>query len=417
MNQTIQTLEAKIKTLQVQLKEAHKHIANLEVVQEVTHSLTSELNLDPLLHKILAAAVKVTNASAGSLLLLDQLTQELVFAVVEGGGGEDLQGVRIPGNTGIAGWVVTHKQPLIIDDVNQDNRYYQSIADTFGLKLTSLLCVPMTTHNKVIGVLQVVHTMPDHYFGRQEQDLLAAFASETAIAIEKVRLYESLKEERDKLLIVEDEIRKRLSRDLHDGPTQFVSAIILSLSLVKELIKQAPEMALNEIDLTLSMANQALKQLRTLLFDLRPVVLETQGLIPALELYTERLQETDNLNITLTVEKEFNRLSPRAEVAVFAVVQEAVNNAKKHAHALHIEVGLCPDETQDLLTVSIKDNGSGFDIKAVTAGYDKRGSLGLITMRERTESINGTFKLNSKTGEGTEVILALPITENLLKNS
>ena len=283
--QDIQERKAIIDTLKSNLQEAQKRVATLEIVQEVTHSLTSELNLNPLLRKILAAAVEVTGASAGSLLLLDEFTNELVFTVVEGGGGENLQGVRIAKDTGIAGWVATHKKPLVIDDVNKDNRYYQSIADTFDLKLTSLLCVPMiTTHNRLIGVLQVVHHLPHHYFGDSEQQLLLTFASEAALSIENARLYESLKEERDKLVVVEDEIRKHLARDLHDGPTQFVAAIIMSLGLVRELIEQAPERALNEISQTYSFARQALKQLRTLLFDLRPVILETKGLIPALEL-------------------------------------------------------------------------------------------------------------------------------------
>ena len=412
-----EALQAKITTLQAHLQEAQKHIATLGILQEVARSLTSELNLDPLLRKILAAAVKVTNASAGSLLLLDELANELIFAVVEGGGGEGLQGVRISRNTGIAGWVATHKTPLIIDDVNQDNRYYQSIADTFDIKLTSLLCVPMMTRNKLIGVLQVVHTRSEHYFGLPEQDLLTTFASEAAIAIENARLYQNLKDERDKLVVVEDEIRKHLARDLHDGPTQFVSAIILSLSLVKELINPAPELALNEVNQTMSMAEQALKQLRTLLFDLRPVVLETHGLIPALELYTERLQETDNLNIHLNVEQEFERLTPKAEVAIFAIIQEAVNNAKKHAQAAQINLALQPNPARDTMAISITDNGIGFDVKAVTQNYNKRGSLGLINMQERTETINGTFRINSQVGHGTEVVLTLPLTENTLNDA
>jgi signal transduction histidine kinase len=340
----------------------------------------------------------------------------LIFEVVEGGGGASLKGVRISLDTGIAGWVATHRKPLIVDDVNTDERYYQSIAKSFNFEFTSLLCVPMISHNKLIGVLQVLHSTPGRYFGALEQQLLITFAHQAAIAIENARLYESLKEERDHLVVVEDEIRKRLARDLHDGPTQLLAAIIMSLGFTKELIKRAPELAMDEIEQNNEVAERALKQLRTLLFDLRPVILETQGLIPALEVYTERLQETDDLNIILTVEGELERLSRKAEVAIFAVIQETTNNAKKYAQASRIDLIIRPDLQNDVLTVIIKDDGVGFDVQAVMSKYDERGSLGMINIQERTEAINGTFKIQSEVGKGTTAVLTLPLTENLLEN-
>lgn len=415
--QATEAVAAQFKRLEAKLREAQRRIDILQVIQEVDRSLTLELSLEPLLHKILAGAVEVSGASAGSLLLLDELTDELVFAVVEGGGGESLQGRRMARDKGIAGWVATHQRPLIVDDVNRDNRYYQSIAASFDIKITSLLCVPMVSRSRLIGVLQVVHTLPDHYFGDMEQELMTTFASKAAISIENARLYESLKEERDKLLVVEDEVRKRLARDLHDGPTQFVAAMIMNLSFVKELVERAPEHALAEVNQTAELAEKALKQLRTLLFDLRPVILETQGLIPALELYTERLQETDDLNINLMVEGEFKRLSTKAETAIFAVIQEAVNNAKKYAGASAINLVIRVDQAQDWLIISVKDDGQGFDVLSVAGGYDKRGSLGMLNMQERAEAINGLFKIYSKVGQGTEVILSLPLTENLRDRS
>lgn len=415
-NKEVEVLKAQVKDLKAKFEEAQHRIATLHVVHEVAGSLTSELNLAPLLHRIMRSAVEVMTASAGSLLLFDELTDQLIFEVVEGGGGESLKGIRISLGTGIAGWVATHRKPLIVDDVNTDERYYQSIAKSFNFEFTSLLCVPMISHNKLIGVLQVLHSTPGRYFGSLEQQLLITFAHQAAIAIENARLYESLKEERDHLVVVEDEIRKRLARDLHDGPTQLLAAIIMSLGFTKELIKRAPELAVDEIEQNNEVAERALKQLRTLLFDLRPVILETQGLIPALEVYTERLRETDDLNIILTVEGEFERLSRKAEVAIFAVIQETTNNAKKYAQASRIDLIIRPDLENNRLTVIVKDDGVGFDVHAVMSKYDERGSLGMINMQERTEAINGTFKIQSEIGKGTTGVLTLPLTENLLEN-
>jgi len=409
----VDALKKKIEALEADYREAQERIATLHVVHEVASSLTSELNLDPLLHKILAKAVEVMEASAGSLILLDEFTDELVFEVIEGGGGENLKGVRMSRDKGIAGWVATHQKPLIVDDVNSDNRYYQSIAQSFDFKPTSLLCVPMISRNKLIGVLQVLHNIAGRYFGPLDRQLLTTFANQAAIAIENARLYENLKEERDHLVVVEDEVRKRLARDLHDGPAQMVSSLVMSLGFTKELLKRSPDLAEAEINESLDVANKTLKQLRALLFDLRPVILETQGLIPALELYAERLEETEELNITLTVENEFDRLAHKAEVAIFSIIQEAVNNAKKYAHANQIDLIVQADKQQDSLTFLIKDDGVGFDVQQVKARYDEQGSLGMINMQERTEMINGQLRIHSGVGQGTRVILNLPLFENL----
>lgn len=416
-NSEVAQLRTQVGALQADLLQSQDRIKTLEVIQEIDRSLTLELNLEPLLHKILAGAVKVMDASAGSLLLLDESTDELVFAVVEGGGGKSLEGTRIARDTGLAGWVAAHREPIIVDDVNKDNRYYHSIADNFAFKLTSLICVPMISRNKLIGVLQVVQSASGRYFGSMEQELLSSFASKAAISIENARLYRRLKEERDKLVIVEDEVRKRLARDLHDGPTQFVAAMVMNMSFIRELIEEAPEHAAEEIDNNLALAKKTLKQLRTLLFDLRPVILETQGLIPALEVYTERLQETDDLDVKLSIQDKCARLSKKAEVAIFAIIQEAVNNAKKYAHTSNIAIKLQSDPGQDCLTVFVRDYGKGFDTQMVNKSYDKRGSIGMINMRERTEAVNGTLKIQSEIGKGTEVRLTLPLNENLLDNN
>ncbi len=409
----VEELKQEIEKVKANFEEAQQRIAALQVVHEVASSLTLELNLEPLLHKILAKAVEVMTASAGSLLLLDELTEELVFAVIEGGGGENLKGVRMSRDKGIAGWVATHRQPLIVDDVSQDNRYYESIASSFGYKPTSLLCAPMISRNNLIGVLQVMHNVPGRYFNALDRQLLTTFANQSAVAIENARLYESLKAERDHLLVVEDEVRKRLARDLHDGPTQLVASMVMSLGFTKQLITHSPELAITEINENLDVANKTLKQLRTLLFDLRPVILETQGLLPALELYCERLNDTEDLNVVLTIQNEFDRLSTTAEMAIFSIIQEAINNAKKYANASRIDLIAQANYSQDLLTFIIKDDGVGFDLQRVKARYEEQGSLGLINMQERTEMVHGRLKIQSGLGEGTTVILIVPLSENL----
>jgi signal transduction histidine kinase len=236
------------------------------------------------------------------------------------------------------------------------------------------------------------------------------------VAIENARLYQSVREERDRIIAVEEDVRRRLARDLHDGPAQLLAAIIMSANFVKDAIAHdAMDHALNELDEMLPVAQKALRQVRTLLFDLRPVILETQGLVPALESYAQRLRETEDLNVVFRGNGEFDRLSHNAEVAIFLIVQEAITNAKKHAHASRVDIEVTPIE--DNLVVAVRDNGVGFDVGEVTEGYEERSSLGMLNMRERAEIVNGTLTLSSLPGQGTTITLELPLATNLARES
>ncbi|UCC88389.1 MAG: GAF domain-containing sensor histidine kinase [Anaerolineales bacterium] len=416
LHSELEALKQEAAKLQQEYAAASAYIATLQVLQDVTRSLSSELNLEPLLQMILGSAVQVMRASAGSLLLLDRETDELVFEVIEGGGGEALQGTRMPADQGIAGWVVSHREPLIVDDVNRDNRHYRRIAEDHDFAITSLLCVPLITKGQVIGSLQVLNEEPGKYFDTADQEILTTFAAQSAVAIENARLYNSLREEHERIIAVEEEVRRELARDLHDGPAQLLASIIMSANFVKEAIAHnAMEHAIKELGELMPVAEKALRQVRTLLFDLRPVILETQGVIPALESYAQRLREAEDLNVVFRASGEIGRLSHNAEVAIFSIVQEAITNAKKHAKASRIEIEVIP--SHDQVTVAVRDNGVGFDVKATTDRYDERSSLGMLNMKERAEIVNGTLSLSSTPGQGTSILLELPLTTNLASES
>lgn len=395
---------------------ALEHISILQVLQNLTCTLSSQLNLEPLLQMILGSAVQVMGASAGSLLLLDRSTNELVFQVIEGGGGVALEGTRMPADKGIAGWVASHREPLMVDDVNRDDRHYREIAKDSDFTTTSLLCVPMIARGQVIGVLQVLNKKPGKYFNTADQEILTTFAAQSAVAIENARLYQSLREEHDRIIAVEEDVRRRLARELHDGPAQMLAAIIMSANFVQEAIAHnSLEHAVAELDELLPVAEKALRQVRSLLFDLRPVILETQGLVPALNSYADRLREVEGLNVVLKTEGEFGRLTHNAEVAVFSVVQEAITNARKHARASRVDIEVVPSDGD--LVVVIRDDGMGFNMTEVTEGYDERGSLGMLNMKERAEIVEGTLSISSQPGQGTTVTMQLPLAANLAQES
>ena len=148
-----------------------------------------------------------------------------------------------------------------------------------------------------------------------------------------------------------------------------------------------------------------------MLFTLRPLVLESQGLTAALESMAEKSRETFDQNVVLDVDKEIEaQLEMGKQGVVFAIVEEAINNARKYAQADHIWVRFKTIRT-DIAVLEIEDDGTGFDIGAVDANYETRGSLGLTNMRERTELVNGIIKIESSEGNGTHVQVVIPLTE------
>ncbi len=396
--------------LQARVAQLEQRVAALVALQESSRTLTSELVLDQLLGKILQSAVQVMQASAGSLLLHDPASNELVFSVVQGGGGEALKNTRIPSQQGIAGAVFTSRQPSIVHDVRADKRFLKGIDVKYGFHTVSMIAVPMLLQSEPIGVIEVMNKESGEDFGANDQELLLAFAAQSAIAIQNARLYQQVVAERDRILSVEEQVRRELARDLHDGPAQLISAIIMEFRFLKEVLRRQPDKATEELRHLEELATHALHQVRNMVFDLRPLILETQGLCAALELYVQKQREGEGLNLHLDPDGFTARLPRQAEAAIFSIVQEAVSNARKHAEARN--VWIVTREQNDFLTITVQDDGRGFDVASVEGEYSKRGSLGLLNMRERSEIANAKLTISSHVGKGTLISLVLPIADS-----
>jgi len=218
----------------------------------------------------------------------------------------------------------------------------------------------------------------------------------------------ALRTERDRIADREEKMRRRLARELHDGPAQLLSAIVMSAQFAKQILTRTPEKLdkltteLEELDL---LATKAFHHVHTMLFDLRSVTLTTHGLVPALESYVERLRLADDFAVSLEIKDFSERLDAKAEAAIFSVVQEAVGNTRKHAHASHLELGMAKQYGN--LIVTIRDDGQGF--AQVDRLHDRCGSPGFLNMRERAEMLNGEFSIESVIGQGTLVKLIVPL--------
>lgn len=171
------------------LHEAERRARQLASLNDVTRHLTSTLELEPLLKIILTSAVDILNCEAGSLLLVDETTEELVFRVAVGPVGANLTGMRMPPGSGLAGKAVRDQQPVMVNNVQESPEWFQKPDQQTGFVTRAVLVTPLLLKDRVIGVIEVINRKDGKPFGKDDQSLLAAFASQAAIAMENARLY------------------------------------------------------------------------------------------------------------------------------------------------------------------------------------------------------------------------------------
>lgn len=213
------------------------------------------------------------------------------------------------------------------------------------------------------------------------------------------------------MIEIQEQEHKKLARDLHDGPTQSMAAIAMRLNFARRLLERDPKATADELLKIEELARRTTKEIRHMLFTLRPLELELQGLVGALKAMAEKTHETYNQNVIVEADEHFvSQLEMSRQTIVFYIAEEAINNACKYAQANNIWVRM-KGFNNDFVLLEIQDDGVGFDKTAVESNYDQRGSLGLKNMNERSEMVNGVFKLDSSVGKGTTVRVVIPLTE------
>jgi signal transduction histidine kinase len=276
----------------------------------------------------------------------------------------------------------------------------------------SAVVVPLRRALNFFGVLLYAHPDP-HFFTPDRVETLEIIGNQMVIAIQNARLYQDLEHEKEQIMDTQDEARKKLARDLHDGPTQGVSAITMRIGLVRKMLQTSPNQVDQQLALIEDLARRTSTEIRHMLFTLRPLVLETDGLEAALRTMAQKMQETFQQNVAVEVNQAVvKQLEIGRQTVVFYLVEEALNNARKHAKAAQIWVRLnnfAADPGFALLEIA--DNGVGFDVSAINKEYEKRGSLGMVNLRERTELLNGLLNIDSAPGMGTRVQIYIPLTD------
>jgi signal transduction histidine kinase len=314
-----------------------------------------------------------------------------------------------PAEAGVFHEVLQTVEPCLSQSPATDPELSQLIAIS---NCKSALAVPLNQAMNAYGMMFFAHPDPN-FFDADRVELLTMIANQAVIAIQNARLYQDVQQEKERIVQTQEEARKKLARDLHDGPIQSVAAIAMRVDVARHIMVQDVNEASNELVKIEDLARRTTKELRHMLFTLRPLALESEGLIAALQAMADKNLETYKQNIKIEVDQAIvNELELGKQTVVFYLVEEAVTNARKHAEASLIMVRLrALPQDKNIALLEILDNGKGFDMKEVFGAYDKRGSLGMINLRERTDLINGLLNMESAPGKGTRIRVFIPLTE------
>jgi signal transduction histidine kinase len=394
-------------SLVADLELAQQRLNQMGVFYQVGQALVTTFDINKLLSDTMQLAADVIDAGAASLMLIDEEHEELVFEVSHGSRSKMLRQQRIPLDEGIAGWVARNGYPVIVNDARTDPRFSHRVDVRTGFLTQSIAAVPLKIKGRIIGVLEVLNKYSGAGFNQEDVRLMSSIAAQAAIALENARLYQQVRQERDHIIKAQEDIRRELARKLHDGPVQLLSAISMSLDHLERLNEVKPEAVHNEINALRNLVRQATRDARNVLFELRPLILETQGLGAALAEYVEQLRNAESFTIHLKT-IEVVSYDPKIAGTIFSIVQEAFNNIKRHANARNVWVSL--ELKNNRFVVTIRDDGEGFDVEKTDASYDKRGSFGLLNMRERAQLIEAELHLQSRTeppNRGTIIQLTL----------
>jgi signal transduction histidine kinase len=339
-------------------------------------------------------------ARYGALSLLDEDGHIGEF-LISGLSAEERAAIgQLPSGKGLLSVVLREGQRLCLADLTQDPRF--SGFPPNHPPMHSLLAVPIVSYQGILGNLYVTEKRNAPMFSQEDQETLARFATQAALAIENARLHRRVQA----LAIAEE--RERIAHEMHDSLAQLLGYVNTKAQAAQELLRREQAgSALVQIGQLAEAARSAYADVRESILGLRTSLNEEGGLVEALRMYLPQWQDQSGVTAELvasTFNGGYHALPAVAELQLLRIVQEALANVRKHAHAT--EARVCVRETDGGVEVMIEDDGRGFDPADLGRGQFPR--FGLATMRERAEAVGGRLEIESQPGRGTRVIARVP---------
>lgn len=390
----------------------------LRALSRISSAVTSMQELPAILRNALDNVLEVINGAIGGILLLDEETGTLRYHTQRGLSARYTEEMRMSLGEGVAGRVAQTGEPIVVEDISKDPRTARpDLVSAEGLK--GFVSIPLKSRDKVIGVMNIA-SHEEGRFGADDLSLLSSIGDYLGTAIEQASLYDRLKRagERYKSLLqhaltAQEEERRRIARELHDETSQALTSLTLSLQAVLQIaemkgIGDADFMA--RLKTAHASAVRAGNEIVKLMKELRPTLLDELGLPAAIQRYAKDTLQAKGIDVATEFKGVDRRLPLEIEVTLFRIAQGAIGNILEHSEAKKASVELECDETECHLRIA--DDGKGFDVSKLTR-VDPRGrGAGLFTMKERVKLAGGVCHVESQPGEGTRVVVNVPLTRD-----
>ncbi|MGB9886989.1 MAG: ATP-binding protein [Moorellales bacterium] len=402
-------------------RQKESHLRRLAVWLETVSAISSTLDLKQVLHLVTQLAADLLRGRC-SILLLDEETQTLIPEVAVGAYDPVLKR-KFKGLRGRAPFpaiirALRTQRPVVVTPENMDELIPRDVAWAFELQWTVI--APIMIRDRGVGVMQVDRppcpSAVGAPFSREEIEIIAAMAKEAGVALENAQLVEALarKEQTlhhlvNKIITAQEDERKRVAGEIHDGAIQALLGIWYRLQrLTSQLDSRLVPGLAAELEYLRDELGRQIQDIRRIVYNLRPFILDNYGLVPAIQAYIENLQTGSGPAIELVTKGAERRLPVNVEITLYRVLQEALANAIKHAQARRIRVELNLEDKA--VTLEVADDGLGFVTSARARNQDYQ-HLGLVSIEERVHLVGGTCEIRSRPGRGTTVRVSIPLSE------
>ncbi|MFC2021467.1 GAF domain-containing sensor histidine kinase [Chloroflexota bacterium] len=382
------------------------------------------INLNELADEMLPTIVKALRSTEVKLLFKDSssgdFTTQFTYPKVKDKSNDE---PRFSFDNPIMTWLEKETKPLDlkqVDVIPQFKGLWQTERGKLADSNLKLLC-PIKSRGELIGILALGKKQSDTSYSKGDIELLMSMASEAGIIIANARMFDSLKKQQSQMgqllaqaVLAQEEERERISADLHDGVAQWLVAASYRVQACSQLLSgNGNDVALDELLNMEDTLGKSVKELRRVVIGLRPPALDELGLSHALRQSLDSLK-ADGMICKYSEVGTPLRLPSSVEIVVYRVVQEALNNIRKHANATRVNLRL---QFQDeKLSIAIRDNGDGFDLPRTLDSALSVGRVGLLGMKQRVETVGGDIRIRTNEGAGTIITLNLPVQSLVEEN-
>jgi signal transduction histidine kinase len=383
-------------------------VEELETVNSIALTLTRPRDLDAMLDEVLDYVLEVIGIPEprGAILLLDPWGQTLNLRAHQGLCSAFVDRAQeVPLGECLCGLTAEQGEVLVVQDALSHPRHVRCVER----EPHAHACVPLTSRDRLLGIMDFY--LPDgHEVDAVDRKMFAAIGRQIGVAVENARLCENLRFYAWQITQAQEDERKRIARELHDDTAQQLVALSRQLDTLAASEEKLSEEGKDRLERLLQRIDGALQGVRRFSRDLRPSILDDLGLLPALKGLLADLEES-GISTELCISGDRHRLVPDVELALYRIVQEALNNVGRHAQASNVTIDV--EFMEERVKVSVRDDGKGFELLGCPGDFAYAGKFGLLGIEERAQLLRGTFQVQSDIGTGTTVSVDVPTEEGI----